>query len=651
LQWGALSEIILLVINQQTYRYRADILMKTSPRRVSFESIREVDMCGIVGYCGSRSASEVLLEGLKRLEYRGYDSAGICVGGGGTELQLVKRKGKIRDLREIVDTKLSGTFGIGHTRWATHGEVNDTNAHPHTSESGDVVIVHNGIIENYLDLRTRLEAAGRTFKSDTDSEVIAYLIEEEYRGSLEDTVRQVLPKLKGTYGIAVIHKKEPGKIVGARNGSPLVLGVGEHEMFLASDVTAILSYTKNAVYLNDGELVTLTSEGYRTYDIHDTLIQKQVEEISWELEQIEKKGFTHFMEKEIHEQVESIRRAFQGRLNHDSATGHLGGLNMPPHRLLQVRRVVIIAAGTSYHAGMIGAYLIEKLARIPATAELSSELRYKNPVVEHDTLYFVISQSGETADTLYAMREVQRKGGHVLGICNVVGSTIARESNGGVYLHSGPEIAVASTKAFTSQLTVLYILALSLARMHHLSFEEGLRVIQDLEKLPAHIQTILSKASQLKELAAKYHIYSNFLFLGRGLNYPVAMEGALKLKEISYIHAEGYSAAEIKHGPIALINETTPSFFLVPDDALRDKVITNMKEVKARNGKLIAVAVEGDTEAAAIADDIFYIPHTDEILYPFLMVLPTQLFAYYCAIELGRDVDQPRNLAKSVTVE
>ncbi len=608
-------------------------------------------MCGIVGYCGARPAAEVLLEGLKRLEYRGYDSAGICVGSSGTDFELLKRKGKIRDLREIVGKNVTGTFGIGHTRWATHGEVNDINAHPHTSESGDVVIVHNGIIENYLELRTLLEKTGSVFQSDTDSEVIAYLIEKYYSGNLEETVRKVLPLLKGTYGIAVLHKNEPGKIVGARNGSPLVLGVGNQEMFLASDVTAILAYTKNAVYLNDGELVTLTSEGYRTFDIHDTLIQKQVEEIGWELEQIEKKGFDHYMEKEIHEQVASIRRAFQGRLNKDSATGHLGGLNMLPYELLQVKRVVIIAAGTSYHAGLIGAYLIEKLARISASAELSSELRYKNPVVEHDTLYFVVSQSGETADTLYAMREVQRKGGRVLGLCNVIGSTIARESNGGVYLHSGPEIAVASTKAFTSQLTIFYILALSLARMRHLSVEDGLRIIQALEKLPDHIQRILDQADKIETLAKKYHIYNNFLFLGRGLNYPVAMEGALKLKEISYIHAEGYSAAEIKHGPIALINDTTPSLFLVPDDALRDKVITNMKEVKARNGKLIAVAVEGDTEVADIADDVFFIPHTDEILYPFLMVVPTQLFAYYCAIELGRDVDQPRNLAKSVTVE
>ena len=607
-------------------------------------------MCGIVGYCGKRNAAEILLEGLKRLEYRGYDSAGICVVAD-NEFNLIKRKGKIRDLREIVPPDIAGQYGIGHTRWATHGEVNDANAHPHTSSSGDVVIVHNGIIENYMELKRQFSMDEKAFTSDTDTEVIAFLIDMHYRGNLEDTVREVIPLLKGTYGIAVMHHNEPGKIVGARNGSPLVMGVGEHEMFLASDVTAILSYTKNAVYLNDGEIVSITCDSYRTFDINDTIIQKQVEQIGWELEQIEKQGFSHFMEKEIHEQVASINRAIQGRLDRDSATGHLGGLNMTPNEMIGVNRVSIIAAGTSWHAGMIGAYLIEKIARIPASAELSSELRYKNPVVRPDTLYFVVSQSGETADSLYAMREIQRKGGKVLGLCNVVGSTIARESDGGVYLHSGPEIAVASTKAFTSQLAILYTLALILARMHHMSFEDGMKFISALESLPDKISKILSRAGEIREIARKYHQYGNFLFLGRGLNYPVAMEGALKLKEISYIHAEGYSAAEIKHGPIALINETTPSFFLVPDDTLRDKVITNMKEVKARRGKLIAVAVEGDTEIADIADDVFFIPKTDEIMYPFLMVIPTQLFAYYCALDLGRNVDQPRNLAKSVTVE
>ncbi len=607
-------------------------------------------MCGIVGYCGPRVVSEVLIEGLRRLEYRGYDSSGISICDG-DQFTTVKRKGKIRDLANAARDAIDGLCGIGHTRWATHGEVNNVNAHPHADDTGNVVIVHNGIIENYQVLRNKLAAEGHVFCSETDSEVIAHLIADSYKGDLEQAVLEVLPLLKGTYGIAVMHKEEPGLIVGARNGSPLVLGIGSGEMFIASDVTAILQYTKEAIYLNDGELVAVTKDGYRTFDINNNMIPKHIEQISWEIEQIEKNGFVHYMEKEIFEQVESIRRAFCGRLNPDTASGHLGGLDMLPQDLHAVERVKIIAAGTSYYASMIGAYLIERVARIPASAELSSEVRYKNPIVERNSLYFAVSQSGETADTLYAMRELQRKGAKVLGICNVVGSTIARESDGGVYLHSGPEIAVASTKAFTSQLTIFYIFTLILARMRHMAFEDGLDFVRALEHVPEQVSQILKNTDQIKALAHKYNKYTNFLFLGRGLNYPVALEGALKLKEISYIHAEGYSAAEIKHGPIALINEDTPSLFIVPDDALRDKVISNMKEVKARRGRLIAFAVEGDTEVAEIADDVFFVPKTNEMMYPFLMVIPTQLFAYYCAIELGRDVDQPRNLAKSVTVE
>lgn len=607
-------------------------------------------MCGIVGYCGPKAAEKVLIEGLKRLEYRGYDSAGICVENK-LGLQLVKKKGKIRNLQEYLPDNVHGNCGIGHTRWATHGEVNDLNAHPHTDSTGDFVIVHNGIIENYMELRRELEKEGFGFKTDTDSEVIANLISYNYRGNLEQTLKDSVPRLKGTYGIAVMSNREPGKIVGARNGSPLVLGIGDHEMFLASDVTAILAYTKQAVYLNDGEMVSMTADQYTTFDVNDKIIQKQIELIGWELSQIEKQGFSHFMEKEIYEQVESIQRAFSGRLDADAATGHLGGLEMTPKQLRDIRRLRVIAAGTSFHAGMIGSYLIGKAARLPAFTELSSEVRYKNPVIEDRSAYIAVSQSGETADTLYAMRELQRKGAHVWGMCNVVGSIIARESNGGVYLHSGPEIAVASTKAFTSQLTVFYILALIFARMKHYSVEDGLAYINALKSVPDHISRVLSKAGQMKALAEKYSGYDNFLFLGRGINYPVALEGALKLKEISYIHAEGYSAAEIKHGPIALINENTPSFFLVPDDQMRDKVVSNMKEVKARKGKLIAVAVEGDDEIGTIADDVFYIPKVYELMYPFLMVIPTQLFAYYCALERGCDVDQPRNLAKSVTVE
>ncbi len=607
-------------------------------------------MCGIVGYCGPRVVSQVLIEGLRRLEYRGYDSAGISIADS-QQFTTVKKTGKIKELSAAVPEDIQGLSGIGHTRWATHGEVNDTNAHPHLDGSGKVVIVHNGIIENYEALKSKLKSQGKVFVSETDSEVISHLIAQYYEGDLEHAVIKVLPLLKGTYGLAVMHTSEPGKIVGARNGSPLVLGIGDHEMFIASDVTAILQYTKEAVYLNDGELVAMTKDGYKTFDINNNEISKQIEQINWEIEQIEKDGFPHFMEKEIYEQVASIKRAFTGRLSLDTASGHLGGLDMLPQELHSIERVKIIAAGTSYYASLIAAYLIERIARIPATAELSSEVRYKNPIVERNSLYFAVSQSGETADTLYAMRELQRKGAKVLGVCNVVGSTIARESNGGVYLHSGPEIAVASTKAFTSQLTIFYIFTLILARMRHMAFEDGLEFIKGLQSVPSHIEQILSKTDELQSLARKYYKHTNVLFLGRGLNYPVALEGALKLKEISYIHAEGYSAAEIKHGPIALINEETPSLFIVPDDALRDKVISNMKEVKARKGPLIAFAVEGDTEVAEIADDVFFVPKANELMYPFLMVIPSQVFAYYCAIELGRDVDQPRNLAKSVTVE
>jgi glucosamine--fructose-6-phosphate aminotransferase (isomerizing) len=594
----------------------------------------------------------VLLEGLKRLEYRGYDSAGICINDGPEEsLRTFKKTGKIAELAGIVPLDAAGTFGIGHTRWATHGEVNDENAHPHSDDSGKITLVHNGIVENYLPLKERLESEGHIFHSDTDSEVIAHLISDLYEGDLETAVREAIYLLKGTYGIAVVHADEPGKIVGARNGSPLVIGVGNGEMFLASDVTAMLAYTKQAIYLNDGELVCLTAETHKTYDLNKRMIKKEIHEIGWELEQIEKDDYRYFMEKEIHEQPSSISRGISGRIDLEGATGHLGGLNLNARELLSVDRVGIVAAGTSYYAGMVGAYLLESVARIQSSAELSSEVRYKNPIVTPGSLYFAVSQSGETLDTLSAMRELQRKGGKVLGVCNVVGSTIARESDGGVYIHSGPEIAVASTKAFTSQISVFYIFTLLMARMRHMSWEAGIDFARALKHIPDQIETLLKDVEPVHALARKYSRYTNFLFMGRGINYPVALEGALKLKEISYIHAEGYSSAEIKHGPIALINEETPSLFLVPDDMLRDKVITSMKEVKARKGKVIAIAVEGDQVVADIADDVIYVPHTEELMYPFLMVVPLQLFAYYCAIELGRNVDQPRNLAKSVTVE
>lgn len=607
-------------------------------------------MCGIVGYCGPREATPVLLEGLKRLEYRGYDSAGICVGSNG-ELRIIKKKGKIKDLREAIVHDLPGHFGIGHTRWATHGEVNDRNAHPHTNTDNTIAVVHNGIIENYASLREALEADGIVFRTETDTEVIAHLIHTCYQGDLEKAVKESLVLLKGTYGIAVMHAGEPDKIIGARNGSPLVLGIGNGEMFLASDVTAMMAYTKQVVYLEDGEVVSITPDGYKTTDLSNRAISKTTEQIGWELEEIEKDGFLHFMEKEIFEQPESISRGMRGRLNLETATGHLGGLNMTNKELLNLERVKVIAVGTSSYASMVGTYLIESVARIPAFMELSSEVRYKNPIVEKNTLYFAVSQSGETADTLYAMRELRRKGATVLGICNVVGSTIARESDGGVYIHSGPEIAVASTKAFTSQLTAFYIFTLIMARMKNMSYEAGLQFLKNFQDVPEKISSLLKDTSHIKTLAKKYAKFKNFLFMGRGINYPIALEGALKLKEISYIHAEGYSAAEIKHGPIALINEETPSVFLIPDDGLKEKVITNMKEVKARKGRVIALASEGDKGIEGIADDVIYVPKVEEIFNPFVMVVPLQLFAYYCAVELGRNVDQPRNLAKSVTVE
>ncbi|MFP4363229.1 MAG: glutamine--fructose-6-phosphate transaminase (isomerizing) [Spirochaetia bacterium] len=607
-------------------------------------------MCGIIGYCGNRNSTDILVEGLKRLEYRGYDSAGICVAHNGV-LDIVKREGKIRELRQAVPANMEGTYGIGHTRWATHGEVNDTNAHPHLDMTGKIAIVHNGIIENYNSLKTNLVKQGYVFRSETDSEVVAQLISSYYQGDLEAAVKSAVALIEGTYGIACICSEEPQKLVGARNGSPLVVGVGHDEMFLASDVTAMIAHTKQVVYLEDGELVTITPDKFTTYDTSHRQISKQIDEVSWDLEEIEKNGYEHFMEKEIFEQPDSIVRAFRGRIHKGDATAHLGGLNMSRKELLNIQRVKIIAAGTSYHAGQVAAYLLESIARVPATAELASEVRYRNPLVERNTLYFAVSQSGETADTLYAMRELQRKGATVLGVCNVVGSTIPRESDGGTYIHSGPEIAVASTKAFTSQVTVFYLFTLLLARMRDMSYENGMKYIKQLSSVPDLVDKILKKKDELSALAKKYANAQDFLFLGRGINYPVALEGALKLKEISYIHAEGYSAAEIKHGPIALINEETPSLFLVPDDILREKVISNMKEIKARKGPVIAIAVEGDTEVAEIADDVFYIPHTEEIFYPYLMVIPLQLFSYFCALELERDVDQPRNLAKSVTVE
>jgi len=594
-------------------------------------------MCGIVGYVGPRRAAPILLEGLKRLEYRGYDSAGIAVGQGDGKLASVRRVGKIRVLRDAVPKGLPGTWGIGHTRWATHGGVTEANAHPHFDASGKIAVVHNGIIENYRTLRDKLVREGVAFASETDSEVIPNLIAKYYEGDLEAAVKAALGNLEGTYGIAAIHADEPGRIVGARNGSPLIVGVGEGEMLLGSDVMAFISSTSRVVYLNDGEVVSLDASGFKITDRSDAPVERAADSVTWALGEIE--------------QPDSIGRALGGRLDADNATAKLGGLNLDRRYQRAVSRVQIIAAGTSWHAGLVGAQLLESVARIPAAAELASEVRYRNPVVEPGSLWFAVSQSGETADTLYAMREIQRKGANVLGICNVVGSTIARESDGGVYVHSGPEIAVASTKAFTSQLAAFYLFTLHMARMRDMSRLDGDRFLSSLSSVPDKVRETLAQRDRIQAAAKKYCRRSDFLFMGRGLLYPIALEGALKLKEISYIHAEGYAAGEIKHGPIALVSPEVPSVFLVPDDPMREKVISNIKEIVARGGPAIAVGVEGDAELEDIVDDFIPVPKMDSRFYPFTMVVPLQLFAYFCALELGRDVDQPRNLAKSVTVE
>ena len=611
-------------------------------------------MCGIIGYSGPRKTSSVLLEGLRRLEYRGYDSAGIAVGGGDYgrhPLGIVKSVGKIAALKAAIPAEIDGKWGIGHTRWATHGGVTLPNAHPHTDRSGKIAVVHNGIIENHHSLKAMLEKKGYVFVSETDTEVIPHLIAEYYKGDLLEAVKAAIQNLQGTYGIACIHADEPGRIVGARNGSPLVIGIGGGEMFLASDIMAMVAYTDKVVYLNDGEIVDIGQDYYTIIDREERKVDKKIDQITWELGSIEKGDFPCHMEKEIFEQPESIARALSGRLDAENATAKLGGLNIDRRRLSATGRVKIIAAGTSWHAGLVGSYLLEYVARIPAQAELASELRYRNPVVEKDSLWFTVSQSGETADSLYAMREIQRKGAPVLGICNVVGSTIARESDGGIYVHSGPEIAVASTKAFTSQLAAFYLFTLLIARMRDMSRDEGMKFLAGLQSVPEMVATVLRQRDHIQAVAKKYCRAKDFLFLGRGILYPIALEGALKLKEISYIHAEGCSAGEMKHGPIALVCQEVPSVFLVSDDFLREKTISNIREIKARGGPIIAIGVEGDEETARLADDFIPVPKSDPRFYPFTMVVPLQLFAYFCALELGRDVDQPRNLAKSVTVE
>src|SRR6267142_1871413 len=608
-------------------------------------------MCGIVGYVGPQDSVPILMEGLRRLEYRGYDSAGLAILNG-DGIKVEKTAGKIAMLEERINaTHPSGTLGIAHTRWATHGEPNTTNAHPHVDCKGRIAVVHNGIIENYSTLKTKLQEEGHRFTTDTDTEVIAHLVEKFYNGNLEKAVAAALRLLTGTYGIAVISTDDPGKIVGARHGSPLVVGICDSEYILASDVSAIIRHTNQVVYLDDEEMVVLTPAGIQTSTIREETVAKKVETVDWDLEMIEKAGFPHFMLKEIFEQPQSLRNTLRGRLLADEGTARLGGLNMSAAELRAINRVVITACGTSWHAGMIGEYLIEELARIPVEVEYASEFRYRNPILEPGTVVIAVSQSGETADTLAAMREAKRRGARVLGVCNVVGSTIARESGGGVYIHAGPEIGVASTKAFTSQVAALALLTLYLGRLGELSTEMGAELSRELASIPDKIERILAGAERVKAIAKAYAHHNNFLYLGRGYNFPVALEGALKLKEISYIHAEGYPAAEMKHGPIALIDQNMPVVFICTQDSAYEKVLSNMEEVRARRGKIIAIASEGDDHVATKADHVIYIPKTVGPLTPLLAVVPLQLLAYHIAVERGCDVDQPRNLAKSVTGE
>ncbi len=607
-------------------------------------------MCGIFGYCGDKKASGILIEGLKRLEYRGYDSSGICVNENNA-LITYKRVGKIKALAESVPATSFGISGIAHTRWATHGGVSEANAHPHLDSQNAIAIVHNGIIENYQQLKDKLIEKGIAFQSETDSEVIAHLIAQHYTGDLTAAVKLTLPLLKGTYGLIAMHKDFPNQLVGVRNGSPLIVGIGNGEMFLASDVNAMVAYTKQVIYLNDKEIITITPDTFNTADIQDNAIEKNISTVEIDAESLDKQGFPHFMLKEIHEQPESIKRGLMGRLNAENATGVLGGLNMSASELRNIERIVLVAAGTSYYAGATVAYLLEAITRMPAKVELSSELYHKNIIVEKNTLYFVISQSGETADTLFALRELKRKGAKVMGICNTVGSTIARETDGGVYIHSGPEISVASTKAFTSQLTALYIFTLIMARIRNMSFNQGAAFVKAFNSVPAKIEAVLTQKEIIKSIAQKYAAATTMLFLGRGINYSVAMEGALKLKELSYIHAEGFASGELKHGPIALIHAGTPCVILIPDDELFDKNVSTIKEIKARGAHVIAICTKGNKIVPTIADDIIEIPEIAPEFTPYLAVVPLQLFAYYTSVHLGRDIDQPRNLAKSVTVE
>ena len=621
-------------------------------------------MCGIVGYIGCGEAVDFLVAGLRRLEYRGYDSSGIATLNRSGGFRIAKLAGRIERLETCLqEVPASGPVGIGHTRWATHGAATDENAHPHVG--GDTVaVVHNGVIENFQSLKARLESEGYVFRSTTDTEVIAHLIAAclDEQPAVDDmasvgyaplvsAMQAALAQLRGTYGLAVLFRDHPDVLIAARLGSPLILGVGAGEHFVASDASPLVGRTEKIVYLADHELAVLTSDSLRVIHRDQGPVRHHVERLDVESGDVDLGGYDHYMLKEIFEQPEAIQNAMRGRLDEDAATAHFGGLNLTPQQLRNVERILMTACGTSWHAGLVGEYQIEAMARLPVEVEYASELRYRNPPLGSRTLLFAITQSGETADTLAALREMKRQGHPTLAICNVVGSSIAQEADGGVYLHAGPEIGVASTKAFTSQCTVLAMLALYFGRLRHLSFERGTQIIRALKALPDRIRGALAANDEVRRVAERYAECRNFLYLGRQFNFPTALEGALKLKEISYIHAEGYPAAEMKHGPIALVDERTPSVFLMPQGPVYDKVMANVQEIKARGGPVIAVVCEGDTEAARLADEVIAVPPTEDFLQPIVSIVPLQLLAYHTAVLRGCDVDKPRNLAKSVTVE
>ena len=606
-------------------------------------------MCGIVGYIGQKEAIPFLLEGLKRLEYRGYDSAGVATIKGG--LEVIKTKGKIKDLTRLIPLDHNAHLGIGHTRWATHGEPSTINAHPHLAGDGKLALIHNGIIENYATLREELKQQGVKFQSETDTEVLAHLVAYFYKGDLVAAVREALGHVEGAYGIAVVHQDHPDKIVAARMGSPLLIGLGDGENFISSDKNALLGHSQRMIILEDGELAIVTADRVDISTSDATVVERDVIELEEELESIDKGEFAHYMLKEIFEQPRTISDAFAGRLLPEEGGVRLGGLSAVTEELLSADRIILTACGTSWHAAMVAEYFLEEYLRVPVEVEYASEFRYRNPVLNRKTVVIAISQSGETADTLAAMKEAKRKGALVLGICNRVGSAIARESVAGVYIHAGPEIGVASTKAFTSQLVVLLLLTIYLARLRNMGYNMGRQLVDELRKLPEKVEQILAQAGEIERIGKELACHSNALYLGRGLFYPTALEGALKLKEISYIHAEGYPAAEMKHGPIALIDEEMPVIVIAPLDDNYDKVISNIQEVRARQGKVVVVATQADSKLSELAHEVIQIPDAHPTLMPILSVIPLQLLAYYIAVERGCDVDQPRNLAKSVTVE